>query len=123
MSFCRSAFVRPLATSCMKYVLDASAGGGPPNKSRPTRRGRTSWLVVVIEQFLERLVVDEAVGAVDFLRDPVGPLLDPAGSFGINRGAVDNPLHHGVQVCQDLLFDARRFGFGGAHTGIVLATG
>src|SRR5438552_17727799 len=105
MSFCRWAFVRPLATSSMKMSGRggdgstagnrratewpwASAGGGPPNISRPTRRGRTSWLVVVIEQFLERLVVDEAVCAVYFFRDAVTAFLNPAGCVGINRGAV-----------------------------------
>jgi hypothetical protein len=36
--------------------------------------------------------------------------------------AVDNPFHHGVQVCQDLQVNAGGFGFGGAHTRIVLGT-
>ena len=40
--------------------------------------------------------------AADFLRDPVGTLLDAVGGFGVNRGAFDKPLHDGVQVCQDL---------------------
>src|SRR5216683_4180162 len=101
----------------------ASAGGGPPNISRPTRRGRTSWLVVVIEESLERLVVNEAVCAVDFFRDAVSAFLDPPGGFGINWRAIDNPLHHGVQVCQDLPVNAGGFTFGGAHTRIVLGTG
>jgi hypothetical protein len=55
-------------------------------------------------------------GTVAFTATRWGTLLDPAGCFGINRGAVDNPLHHGVQVCQDLHVNAHRFGFGGAHT-------
>lgn len=36
---------------------------------------------------------------------------------------VDHPLHHGVQVCQDLQVDASGFGFGGGHSNIVLGTG
>jgi len=54
----------------------------------------------------------------DFRRDAVGALLDPAERFGIDRGTAANPLHDGVQVCQDLRVDAGAFGFGGAHTGI-----
>ena len=59
---------------------------------------------------MEPGIAHDASGTADFLRDPVGTLLDPAGCFGINRGAVDNPLHHGVQVCQDLQLNARRSG-------------
>jgi hypothetical protein len=43
-----------------------------------------------VKQRLEPGIVHDASGAADFLRDPVGTLLDPAGCFGMNRGAVDN---------------------------------
>jgi hypothetical protein len=76
-----------------------------------------------MKQRLESVVVHDAAGAADLLRDPVGALLNPAVRFGIDRGAVDNPLDHGVQVCQDLRVDAHGFGFGAAHTRIVLAKG
>jgi len=72
-----------------------------------------------MKQRLEPVVVHDAAGAADLRRDAVGALLDPAGRFGIDRGTVANPLHDGVQVCQDLRVDAGGFGFGGAHTGIV----
>lgn len=37
------------------------------------------------EARLEPGIIHDASGAADFLRDPVGTLLDPAGCFGINR--------------------------------------
>src|SRR6266849_5886514 len=76
-------------------------------------------LIIVMKQRLERVVVQDAAAAADLRRDALAALLDPAGRFGIDRGTVANPLHDGVQVCQDLRVDASGFGFGGAYTGIV----
>ena len=73
-----------------------------------------------MKQRLEPVVVHDAAAAADLRRDAVGALLDPAGRFGIDRGTVANPLPDGVQVCHDLRVDAGEFGFGGAHTGIVM---
>src|SRR5437870_13497389 len=74
---------------------------------------------IVMKQRLEPVVADDAAAAGDLRRHAVGALLDAAGVFGIDRGTVANPLHDGVQVCQDLRVDAGGFGFGGAHTGVV----
>src|SRR6266404_673360 len=139
MSFCRSAFVRAPATSSMKAAGARSSwicrwyssrsrtafgvSGRGMTQQIATEASRTSCVLIVVKQRLEPGIVHDAPGAADFLRDPVGTLLDATGCFGINRGAVDNPLHHGVQVCQDLQVNARGFGFGGAHTRIVLGTG
>src|ERR1700730_17323196 len=65
-----------------------------------------SCVIIVMKRRLEPVVVQDAAGAADPRRYAVGALLDPAGRFGIDRGTVANPLHDGVQVCQDLRVDA-----------------
>jgi hypothetical protein len=68
-----------------------------------------------MKQRLEPLVVHDAAAAADLGRDAVGALLDPSRRFGIDRGTIADPLHDGVQVCQDLRVDAGYLGFGGVH--------
>src|SRR5438128_4851867 len=75
-----------------------------------TAGATSSWIcrryIIVMKQRLEPVVVHDAAAAADLRRDAVGALLDPARRFGIDRGTVTNPLHDGVQVCQDLRVDA-----------------
>jgi hypothetical protein len=89
--------------------------GGSPSRARRRRRARTSYVVVVVKQRLEPVVVHDAAGTAGLLRDAVGAHLEPTRHFGMDRGAVDNPLHHGVEVCQDLRVNPGRFAFGSAN--------
>src|SRR5258708_910103 len=87
---------------------------------RRRRRGCISFLVAGISE--ELVNVDLAVLLAEFFGDAVSSFLNSTGGLRIDRGTINDPLHHSVKIGKYLGVGADWFGLGGAHRFIVLCT-